>query len=177
MSKYSGKCDFADHVEVFGLENVLNNSDIYLGWNIIPLKMTCEKDLVPYYPYLVIMSTYGGGRRIVRLSSISFVDEEEKEVLDWRLNSLLRYYNRCKRNHVPYVVEEALQSVWGDWYKPEYAEELAERVRACGKKADTDGLHIPSHQYYRKQLYEEMVRQGYEEGQAWFWVYKEFKRE
>ena len=38
MSKFSGKCDFCDTIEICGLEKILN-SKIYLGKSEIPLEI------------------------------------------------------------------------------------------------------------------------------------------
>ena len=40
MSRFSGKCDFFDEIEIFGLEHILN-SEVYVGDSKEPLKLTC----------------------------------------------------------------------------------------------------------------------------------------
>ena len=40
------------------------------------------------------------------------------------------------------------------------ATELANRVKINGKKASTDGLHLSIYDFYRKELVEEMVKNG-----------------
>ena len=48
----AGKYCFEDTVEIFDADNILNNYKVYIGDNILPLRMESEKDLVPYYPFL-----------------------------------------------------------------------------------------------------------------------------
>lgn len=178
MSKYSGKCDFYDHIEIHGVDTILA-SDIYIGRNIIPLRFESEKDLIPYYPYLVAMAVYDKERNkpCIVLSNESFVDAEEEEGLTLALKYLLRYYNKCKRKHVPYDPNEAIQYIWGGHLNQPCYEVLAERVLQHGNKATIDGVHTSTHQYDRNLLYNEMINNGYHPFKAWDWVYHEFKYE
>lgn len=178
MSKFSGKCDFYDHIEIFGVDNTLS-SDIYIGRNIIPFRFETEKDLIPYYPYLIAMSAWDNETKkgMIILSEESFVDREEKEHLTYSLNHLLRYYNKCKRNHIPYDPDEAVSAVWGDSYGTAHDKVLAERVLQYGKKATIDGVHTKYHQYLRDGLYQEMIDNGYNPFKTWYWVYNEYNKE
>lgn len=38
MSRFSGKCDFCDEIEIFGLDHILN-SDVYVGDSKQPLRL------------------------------------------------------------------------------------------------------------------------------------------
>lgn len=175
MSRFSGKCDFCDHIDIHGADSVLS-SDIYIGRNIIPLRFQTEKDLIPYYPHLITVSAYNkeSNRSHICLSEDSFVDREEEEILTYTLQHLLRYYNRCKRKHIQYDVDEAIKNNLGGWFKPEYYKVLAERVGRLGKKATIEGIHTDLHQHDRQLLYEEMVKNGYSPWTAWYWVYHEY---
>jgi len=75
LSKFSGKCDFYDEIEIFGLENILN-SKIYIGDSKEPLKLTCRKDCIPYYPYVVTASAKTNGVGTIFLTEKSWVDIE-----------------------------------------------------------------------------------------------------
>ena len=77
MSKFSGKCDFFDHIEIFGLDNVLK-SNIYVGLDEEPLILKSMKDCIPYYPYVIGASFTTNGIGTIRLSSKSWVDIEEE---------------------------------------------------------------------------------------------------
>lgn len=171
MSQFSGKCDLYDWF--YGKqEEDLKNYKIYAAGNIIPLKIETIKDLVPYYPYLVASAGWNDGRGIIHLSSSSFVDREEEETLTLSLESLLRYYRRCKRKHVPYEPEEAVRHCFGSWGAPEDLE-LAQRVSEDGEKATIQYVHSGFAFYYRNKLFEEMLIVGYTPFEAAHWVHKD----
>lgn len=76
MSTFSGKCDFRDEIEIWGLQNILD-AKVFLGCNSEPLKLTCLEDCVQYFPHIVTMSFGGGaGGRQIYLSEKSWVDME-----------------------------------------------------------------------------------------------------
>lgn len=78
MSRFSGKCDFCDEIEIFGLDHILN-SKVYIGSNDEPLKLTCLADCIPYYPYVVSSSAHDNvnNKSIIHLTEKSWVDIEE----------------------------------------------------------------------------------------------------
>lgn len=76
MSRFSGKCDFCDEIEIYGLDKILQ-SEIYVGDSDEPLKLTCLADCIPYYPYVVVVASHNADRSIIRLTSKSWVDIEE----------------------------------------------------------------------------------------------------
>ena len=188
MSNVSGKCDFKDSLwmsaeteeEVF---NKFNGTKLYIvqplpddfSWieanqeNInIPetyfkkIEYSSLKDLIPFYPYTVAMALHNKNpyESMVCLSSESFVDREEQENLEWRLKHLLKIYNRCKRKKIEFNVEETLKEiVWNGWNEEPYRE-LANRVKEKGKKATADGIHLTMHERYRKELVDEMIKNG-----------------
>ena len=96
MSLYSGKCDFCDMCDIHNVDNILK-SNVYIGWNIIPLKFETKKDLIPYYPYLVSLSATTNGVGEIRLSTESYVDRSERESLELYTKECQRYVNKCKR--------------------------------------------------------------------------------
>lgn len=79
MSKFSGKCDFYDHISIAGLENVLK-SKVYVGRSSQPLDLTCEADCVPYYPYVISSCGCTHGVGTIYLTERSWVDIEEKQI-------------------------------------------------------------------------------------------------
>lgn len=87
MSRFSGKCDFCDEIEIFGLERILN-SDVYVGDSEEPLKLTCLADCVPYYPHIVSVAHHDNvtNRSYIRLSSKSWVDIEIERYGKFRLH-------------------------------------------------------------------------------------------
>lgn len=56
MSKFSGKCDFCDIIEINGLENILK-SQVCLSSSEAPLELHSIKDCIPYYQHIVIASS------------------------------------------------------------------------------------------------------------------------
>lgn len=172
MSRFSGKCDLYDHIEICGLENTLK-SKIYLGWDSDePLDIKEERDLVPYYPFVISMGAYENGVGTIHLMSKSWVDYEEESVLEWYLQQILKIQRRCKRKKIEFNIDEVFKEVCYPCYFHEEIRELIERVKECGKKATYDGIHLSSKNYYRNQLVEEMIKFGYTEDAAKTWVYE-----
>lgn len=187
MSKFSGKCDFCDHLWISAKTddeafNKFNGTKLYISQPLpdgfdfkkaledkvnIPetyykkVKYSSIRDLVPLYPYLISMSycdNTDSHNSVVILSSESFVDREEQEHLEYYLKDLLRVYNRCKRKKIEFNVEEAVKEVyWGKWYK-DIMLELANRVKEKGKKASIDGIHLPTQEHYRQELTREIFK-------------------
>lgn len=165
ISRYSGKCDLYDsliEIHNYTLEELQNNVKIYVGNSSEPLHIEKMSDMIQYYPYIIGSACFNNTERksVVYLSSKSWVDIEEQDCLKWRLEHLIRIYNRCKRKKIEFNVEEALKEiVWGNWNIEPYRE-LANRVKEYGKKATIDGIHLRMHELYRKELAEEMIKNG-----------------
>lgn len=173
ISIYSGRFDvsdtFADRDDDF-----IKNSCIYLGDNPIPLQIENHHDLAPYYPYLIATMGSDGDKSICRLSDRSFVDAEEEEHLTWKLKDFKRYYRKCKRLKMVYEIDSAIKDVC--YFAPDTADrEIAKRVFLYGEKATIDGLHDAVHEHYRKTLFDEMVRLGWDERTAGYWIWKDWR--
>jgi len=173
MSVYSGKCDVADYLSD-ATDEYLQNSNIYIGDNIIPLRINNQHDLAPYYPYLVAIGSWSDGHAEIYLSSESFIDAEEREHLTWKLEDVKRYRRRCKRHKEPYDEDEAAKKI-SFMKEPEDVErEITRRVKENGDKATINGLHDYIHEYYRKELLEEMLRLGWDKRRAKLWIWKDW---
>ena len=186
MSQYSGKCDLYDHFAIAcdgddsKLQQEIKRTDFYIStpdWRTHKLKIECEKDLAPYYPYLISVGAFNRGeeRQYILLSRRSFVDSEEQERLDWALEDALKAYNRCKRKKISFDPEEYIKSYWGQM--PDWEKELVYRVAKDGKKATTERLHTPIHDYFRRRLAEELERLGYDD---WFirrWLFDDREKD
>ena len=164
MSIYSGKCDFFDTLCIYKytLEEIQNKVKIYIGNNEEPLKVENMSDLIQYYPHIVICSYSDNAERkaVIHLSSESYVDREERECLEWRLEILIKIYNRCKRKKIEFDVDKAVKQItWNDWNGDAYRE-LARRVKDLGKKATIDGIHLQMQEIYRQELVKEMISNG-----------------
>lgn len=80
MSKFSGKCDLADIIDIYGGYDKIKEYEIYVGDLEHPLIHNCLRDLVPYYPYIEIIG-YGNhetNKGTIILSKKSWVDIEEE---------------------------------------------------------------------------------------------------
>lgn len=53
---------------------------------------------------------------------------------------------------------------------------MARRVGEFGDKATIEGLHDGIHEYYRKELFEEMVRLGWDKAKADYWIWGDWSR-
>ena len=135
------------------------NIDFYVGKNARPLPLYGRRDLIPYYPYIVGQSGFNRRRKrkYVKLSSESYVDKDERDVLKIYLKHTLRLYNRYKRNQMPLDKDKMITELS---VNDKVIPELVERVCLYGKRATIDGLHTTIHEQFREQLVREMVRNG-----------------
>lgn len=159
MSKFSGKCDFADHIEIVGLENTLK-STVFIGniGNEKKLELHEYRDLIPYFPHLISVAGISKvGNSVIHLTTKSYVDIREEESLNFKLKQVLNYYKKCKRNNIKFDEDECLKKMYiMEWDKGIYTE-IIERVKQYGNKANTNGMHLYISEYYRKKLADEML--------------------
>lgn len=74
MSKFSGKCDFYDIIEMYGLDRILAARVCIVNADE-ELQLNCRADCVPYYPYIVMYSSHSNeGRDFFCLSEKSWID-------------------------------------------------------------------------------------------------------
>lgn len=176
MSIYSGKCDFADTLEIQsnGREENIDFScyDIRIygkDGRCHKLEINSYKDAVKYLPYLECMGGYSDGKHSIILSSIDYITEEEQEHLNWKLNDIKKAYRKLKRNKQEITKENIVANVW--FGSSDDTDKLIDRVVELGEKANIEDIHLPLADYYRLRWYEEMLRVGYDEFEAWNWVY------
>ena len=168
ISKYSGKCDFKDMCEIHNIDNILK-SNVYISWNIIPLKFESEKDLIPYYPYIVGFSTTINGIGEIRLSTESYVDRSERESLEFYTKECQRYVNKCKRKKEEVNLDH-FDTMYNQYNKDIYKEILT-RLVDKSKEFTLDGIYLTMAEYYRKELYDEMVKNEWESNKAKLWCF------
>lgn len=79
MSKFSGKNDFYDTVEIFGIDYILN-CKVFVGKKKEPEFLLVPIDCVPLYPHIVTAAIYDRANETgyIRLSEKSWVDMEEE---------------------------------------------------------------------------------------------------
>lgn len=86
MSRFSGKCDFADTVSIYGIDFIIKNCKIFQNKKELKLN---KHSIIKYFPYLVSsmgMSKDSGGT--INLTSESYVDSQNKEIIKWYLEDL-----------------------------------------------------------------------------------------
>ena len=91
MSRFSGKCDFADTISIYGIDFIIKNCKIFQ--NNKELKLN-KHSIIKYFPYLVSsmgMSKDSGGT--INLTSESYVDSQNKERIKWYLED----YKKLKK--------------------------------------------------------------------------------
>lgn len=168
-----GKSDFEDFCEMHhSPEEILSKYEIYANkHDLVPLHMRDKKDLVAYYPWLITMmwsNKESGGK--VHLSDEDYITAEEKERLQWEYDNVVRYYKRCKRKKEEFDKNVALELIV--WFEPEpYQIELVNRIAEMGEKATIDNLHTKYHDSRRKEWFDLMVENGWDENMAYRWVY------
>ena len=165
MSKYCGKCDFGDTYEILG--DRVKNVKVFIGNNIVPLKMETYKDFLPYFPFLVGSMASSDEGTVVFLDSRSYIDREEEDRLKSSLYWIKREYKSLKRKGEEITVDKLISEFSRD---PD--RELARAVIESNGKCDVpDGIHLELSEHYRKSLYEDMIKEGWDEQQAYRWVY------
>ena len=180
MSRFSGKCDFYDGfvaIRCDGEENKidkeLKNLKLYVrgkdGRDHL-VKSDTLKDIVKYYPYLEAIAVSSKDSCTIIISADSFIDTEERERLDYRIQDVLKYWRKCKRNKIPFTKEEFYRNTW--WKNDSVMDEICKRVVEDGDKAEFNNLHDSIHEYYRREWFNELVRVGYTELEAYNWVFK-----
>ena len=88
MSRFSGKCDFADTISIYGIDFIIKNCKVFQDKKELKLN---KHSIIKYFPYLVSsmgMSKNSGGT--ITLTSESYVDSQNKERIKWYLEDLQR---------------------------------------------------------------------------------------
>ena len=180
MSRFSGKCDFCDHLWMSNTEeeilDELKKSNIYIYSNGRRhlLAINTIKDAVKYYPYLISSAAWSKDTACIILSPDSFIDEEERDHLQWRIDEVLKYYKKCKRNKTVFKEDECYENTHFGVTTDDALKEIISRVSKDGLKVKLEGIHLPMQEYYRRYWFDEMVKQGYDEFTAFCWCFNEF---
>ena len=155
MSKYSGKCDFADHINIHGMDSV-RKSKIYLGYDNyiagISLNIKSERDAMPFYAHIISFCSMRDGVGNVILTERSWLDLEEEDRLKLYRDAVLKEYRRCKRKKIEFVPEEVLKKVCQTDFAKEAWMAIINRVAEYGDAAGITGIHIPHYSRMKKML-------------------------
>ena len=167
MSKYSGKCDIFDTFADCS-NQYLRNTRFFINEKRIVIRN--QSELAPFYPFLIAIHCADKDGGIVHMTSRSYVDEHEEDILAFYLKELKKAYRHCKRKGIEVTTSALMEKI--TWNNNDYVQLLAERVAADGEKANIDGMTmdgiIP---VYRKCLLEDMIAMGYPEAAAREWIY------
>ena len=183
MSQFCGKCDFYDgFIMIMGdgdedkIKENLKKLKLYVwgkdGREHL-VKSDTIKDITKYYPYLEgFMIGDSNGNRVVKLSSDSFIDIEERESIGYKVEDVMKYWRKCKREKKEFIPDECVEKL--HWMDSKMIKEIANRVMIFGNKAKFDDLHNDYHELMRRRWFEEMVKVGYTELEAYNWCFKGF---
>lgn len=179
MSKFSGKCDFFDTVEIYSPKDLLN-AKVYINKHRI--KFEDESDLIPYYPYIIgsmasSRNEDGSASMTIHLSAESYVDQYEKQTLSNKIKNIVTFLRSNKYREKTYdeyvahfsghedeVDRELFDKVlFTKFYsKPLPKEMFKEMSKIYGFiNKECFGIHTPTCQLYRKELLDEALKNGY----------------
>lgn len=183
MSRFSGKADFCIWCNEGDYD--FANSDIYLGcgldenYNPTGKKLDIKNkyDALPYFPHIVGIG-FGSkdGRSVIYLSSRSYVDEREEEHLQWIISDIRRAFKKRKRKKQvisPELLYEDIY-VWKD--EENLYKKLINRFMQNHSNPDISDIHTTMSEYYRNELKDEMIKEGYSEEETidWIWGNKKY---
>lgn len=151
---------------------------IYINHNPVELRIDSYKDLIPYFPCIPSVETHSNGEYRIYLSSGEpSYRRDEEDMLRIYLRDLTTCYNRLRRNKnisLENLVEKYNSKHNWSHARDELIAELASRlIEAKGNKdkVDISDLYLPSGDWFRKKLYEEMINNGWNESVADRWCY------
>ena len=177
ISVYSGRCDVSDSLIEIGEVTDFSKIHIYLHDSPIELRIDSYKDLIPYFPCIPSIQTHCNGEYRICISGKPSYRIEEEDLLRIYLRDLTTCYYRLRRNKnlsLESLIERYNSKYsWGS-PKEEIVTKLASRlIEAKGNKdkVDISDLYLPSGDYFRNKLYEEMVNNGWKENVAYRWCY------
>lgn len=104
MSSYTGKSDFCDWCEMHNSPSeIVKCASIYMGGAKVEIKS--EKDLIPYYTHLTSSLSCCDGAQTIYLSPDSFIDEEERSFMCWKITAAIKAARKAKKEKKPFTFE------------------------------------------------------------------------
>lgn len=112
MSRFSGKCDFLDNLEMRGVldsqekfEEFKKRSKVYVGDEL--LVFDTPEDLIPYYTHIISFASYNKERgRVIHLTKRSWLEIEEERYFP------STYKLRMMQKFDRFVRENGKEPVW-----------------------------------------------------------------
>lgn len=170
MSKYCGKCDFADWVCDESDEEISRHSFFITTPDDRAHKLDIhnQRDAARYYPYIISMaasSKDNGG--VVYLSSSSYIDQREKEHQGWYIRDVMKYWNKCKRDKIKFDKKVAYEKSGFSSTNEVEIKEIINRIAKDGKNATFEGIYHPICEYYRTNWFNCLTEEfGYTKREA-----------
>ena len=187
MSKYCGKCDLWDSLVMIREVNdettdwdkikiyQINDDSCFDedGWhNVELLDIKCLKDLLPYAAYIVGMAFGNGDKYTAYIGTESYVQEMERERIEWAIRDVKRVYDKCKREGKEFDISMLKDDIWSS---TSLHTEIAKRMAEHPTSFKIDDLKILICEYYKASLYDDMIKEGYSENEAYEWCYNNKK--
>lgn len=105
MSKWSGKCDFCDTLEIYGVtqesfEDFKNSTKLYIWDNDTEKEVVLSEysDLIPYFTHLVSTMYCSDGVRIIHLTSKSWLETDNYCPSEYRLEMMHEFEDFVREN-------------------------------------------------------------------------------
>lgn len=187
MSIFSGKCDIYDHYIMLGDFKTIEEIDdfifkskfnIYEGNVRKELEINNLRDLVPYYAHIISAGCFSKYGDNVTLSSESYIDLHEKEILEYELWRITNVIKKLKKSNNSFSKEKILDELHFPIYKETYISQILDLIFDKGSDITTDdillaNIHYPFSERSRKFLCNEMINYGYTLIEAYNWCYHE----
>ena len=158
MSRFSGKYDFYDYLSLrnYTVEEFNNKCSVYIGNSENPLKINSISELIPYYPYIIVVGSFDNTNRKtkIRLSFESYIDYFEKDFLKLFLKDITKEYKKRMKLNQPF---EFYVPVFGEGNE-EACYEIIKRLKNSRRKPSLEGIHLKHQEYYRQELVNEMLK-------------------
>lgn len=171
MSRFSGKSDLFDSVNMIHQAEDFSKVHIYIDNNPVELRVNNQKDLIPYYACVPWAEGWDGNEGIIRITGELWFNQEEREILETSKQYWIGLYNKYKRKNLDPAEELKRLINEQDWWTRSDYQLVEATINNKGKDFDTSHIHLDSKDYYRKILYNEMVENGYDKDRAYIWVY------
>lgn len=163
MSIYSGQFDVYDYFYDKNDDDILNTK-VYIGNNIISLRINSRKDLVPYYGHGIIICLNNS----ITITDYSLIDEESNDIIEYYQKNIIRFLKNSKRKNIKvdkdYFNDRPLLS-----FNREIYIEIFHRL--LDNNMYISDIHTNMWKICKEELYDEMIKEGYDEKQSLIWCY------
>lgn len=104
MSAFTGKSDFCDQVEMFSTpQEICETAQIYLRGGL--LDTSTPQKLVPYYTHLITSGSFSKEKKIITLSSESYIEIEEKRFISSVIYQCILWARKAKKEKSNFTID------------------------------------------------------------------------